>query len=121
MAGIFGSSAEDKARWRELNRYLDKHAASDREQQQYLDALDDTARKVLKDKDWLFTIYDEYPHEFMSALALMFYSADKYEKGVPLEMQRNLAFIKCRDTLIEKAAMLPGVRKLAYEMLEEDD
>lgn len=66
MTGIYGNSQEDKHYEKMLNDYLD---ADFKYEDRLESRLEDVAFEAMSDSDWLFTLYDEEPTDFMDQLA----------------------------------------------------
>lgn len=119
MSGCFGNSSEDRARERELNRYLDACAMDDKQEQRYEDALDDIALECLEDSGYLYDVFDSNVDAFMAALAQFFKASDNIRLADVLTI-RNSNFMELRDKLAILAKELPSIQQLAHTQVENE-
>jgi hypothetical protein len=120
MTGIYGTHPEDRARDRELNRYLDAHSKTIHDEQRFQDELEDQAAEVVKDSGYLFDIFQENADGFLDAVAkLIAESEQRAASSAERRDQQADAYYDFRLTLIEMAKSLPSVQRLAEKALED--
>jgi hypothetical protein len=120
MTGIYGTHLEDRARERELDRYLDAQAKTIRDEQRYQGELEDQAADAVKDAGDLLDIFDKDPDGFIGAVATLIAECEKRAKTSE-EFRDNVmqAYYDFHTTLIEKAKELSTVQIRAENALEE--
>jgi hypothetical protein len=112
MTGIYGTHPEDRARDRELNRYLDAQAKTIHDEQRYQDELEDQAASSVKDAGDLLDIFDKDPDGFIGAVATLIAECEKRDNVMQ-------AYYDFHTTLIEKAKELSTVQIRAENALKE--
>lgn len=108
MTGCYGTCAEDRARERELNAYLDKTFGGDN--QRYRDALNDLADDAVTDAGDIEDIFDNDPNGFFLAVAAMVKTARSRGNLVENEAE---AFRRFEEFLTDGAKQLPRLQSMA--------
>jgi hypothetical protein len=111
VTGCYGTCAEDRARERELNAYLD---AQFKGEQRYQDALNDLADEAITDAGYIEDIFDNDPQAFFLAVSnLVFQAREGGDKAA--------AFSEFADFLVDGAVELKSLQTKAAEQLEDEE